>query len=51
MRAETRETMDAVSTYLATAAHSSLSDCKSVVVCAAIDVDRLSGDETSILTD
>jgi hypothetical protein len=26
MRAETRETVDAVSTYLATAAHSSLSD-------------------------
>ena len=28
-----------------------VSDCKSVIVCAAIDVDRLSGDEASILTD
>ena len=56
MRAEkllrlARETVDAVPTCLATAAHSSLSDSKSVIVCAAIDVDRLSGDEASILTD
>jgi hypothetical protein len=54
MRAEnslrlTRETADAVP--MATAAHSSLSDYKSVIVCAAIDVDRLSGDEASVLTD
>src|SRR5215467_12632125 len=43
--------MDAVPTCRATVAHSSLSRGKSVVVCATIDVDRLSGDEASILTD
>jgi hypothetical protein len=41
-----REKGHAVPTCLATAAH-----CKSVIVCAAIDVDRLSGNEASILTD
>src|ERR1043166_4327785 len=42
---------DAVPTCLTTAAHSLPLARKSVIVRAAIDVDRLSGDEASILTD
>src|SRR5690349_6179254 len=43
--------VDAVSTCLATRPTCRYSGGTSIIVCAAIDVDRLSGDEASILAD